>query len=168
MTSSTRPKPNRNRTNLFLDIAIFAGFVLAGAPHGTGIPIHEWLSIVLIGALVIHLLLHWTWIVNTIKRFGANSMGRNRANFLLNALLFIDVVVIMFTGVMISEAALPAFGIKLPAGFAWGRLHHQSANLGVLLMALHIALHWRWIVGMVSKHVLRRIPAAPVAPQVKS
>jgi hypothetical protein len=152
-------KPNRNRVNLYLDIALFMAFLLADAPHGTGIPVHEWLSIALIAVLIVHLLLHWTWIVNTVKRFVGNGMGRNRVNFVLNALLFVDVVVIMFSGIMISRAALPALGIAVPAGFAWRRLHDQSATLGILLLALHVALHWRWIVAMASKHVLRR-PAA--------
>jgi hypothetical protein len=155
-------KPNRNRINLYLDIALFAAFLLADAPQGTGIPVHEWLSVALIAALIVHLLLHWTWIVNTIKRFTANGMGRNRANFVLNTLLFIDVVVIMFSGFMISRAVLPALGISLPAGFAWRRLHDASATAGILLLALHVAIHWRWIVSMFSKYVLRR-PTANTA-----
>ncbi len=153
-------KPGRNRFNLYLDIALFAAFLLADAPHGTGIPVHEWLSIALIIALIVHLLLHWNWITSTIQRFVANGMGRNRVNFVLNSLLFIDVVVIMFSGIMISRAALPALGITVPTGFAWRRLHDQSATAGILLLALHVALHWRWITAMVSKYVGRR-PAAP-------
>ncbi len=150
--------PNRNKLNLYLDLAIFVAFLITMAPRFSGIAVHEWLSIAFAGTAIVHLLLHWTWIVNTIKRFTAASMGRNRANFVLNVLLFIDVVIIMFTGIMISEAALPLFGIRLQAGFAWRGLHDTSANLGILILALHVAIHWRWIVATFSKYVLRRSP----------
>jgi hypothetical protein len=159
------PKLSRNRTNLFLDIAIFVAFLLAGAPHGTGIPVHEWLSIALIGALIVHLLLHWTWIVNTTRRFFGNVGTRNRINYVLNMALFIDVVLIMFTGMMISEAVLPTLSISVPSGFAWRRLHDITANLGVLILALHIAIHWRWITSMTSKYILRRL-ITPTAAEV--
>jgi hypothetical protein len=147
---------SRNRINLFLDIGLFSAFLVTTAPHFSGIAIHEWLSIALIGAFVVHLLLHWTWIANTTRRLFGRTTARNRVNYALNAALFIDMVVIMFSGVMISEAALPAFGVTLTPGFTWRRLHDASANLGLLIFALHVAMHWRWIATMFSKYILRR------------
>jgi len=34
----------------------------------------------------------------------------------------------------------------LPMNFAWRRLHDMSANFALLIMGLHLAMHWNWIV----------------------
>jgi hypothetical protein len=152
-----KAKPSRNRINLFLDIVLFIAFLITTSPHFSGIAVHEWLSIVLIAAFVIHLLLHWSWIVNTTQRLFGKTTGRNRLNYALNVALFIDMVVVMFSGILISEAALPALGIPTAPGFAWRRLHDASANIGLLFFALHVGLHWQWIATMFSKYILRRV-----------
>ena len=61
---------------------------------------------------------------------------------------------------MISEVALPAFGVRLPSGGIWRGLHETSANIAVILLGLHIALHWQWIVNMVKRYVI-----APLLPR---
>ena len=43
---------NRNTLNLFVDIAIFLAFLMAMAPHFSGIAVHAWLSIAF-GAVII-------------------------------------------------------------------------------------------------------------------
>jgi hypothetical protein len=166
----TKTKPSRNRINLYLDIALFAAFLVTTAPRFSGVAIHEWLSIAMIVALVVHLLLHWSWIVNTTKRLVGNTTARNRINYVLNAALFVDMVVIMFSGIMISRAALPLFGITPPPGFAWRGLHDASANIGLFIFALHVGIHWQWIATMFSKYILRRTPklALPAAREVNA
>jgi hypothetical protein len=76
------------------------------------------------------------------------------------------VTVIIFTGPMISESALPLFGIQLAAGGAWRMLHTFSANLFVPIIGLHVALHWHWIVNTM-RHLFVRRPERP-APQLSS
>jgi hypothetical protein len=147
---------NRNTLNLFVDIAIFLAFLVAMAPHFSGIAVHEWLSIALGAAIVTHLLLHWQWIVEVIRRFFGKLQWSARVNYVLNALLFVDVTVVIFTGLMISEAALPQLGIHLTPGGAWRMLHTLTANLFVPLIGLHVALHWQWIFNTVKRLVVRQ------------
>jgi hypothetical protein len=66
------------------------------------------------------------------------------------------VTVVIFTGLMISESAVPMFGIRLVPGGAWHMLHTLTANLFVLLIGLHIALHWQWIINTMKRLVVRR------------
>lgn len=103
-------KPNRSKVNLVVDIVIFLAFLIATAPHFTGIAIHEWLGLAFGAAIVTHLLLHWQWIVETTKRIFSKLPGKTRLNYALNILLFIDVTLIAFTGIMISKSALPTRG----------------------------------------------------------
>lgn len=137
---------NSNRTKLILDIGTFIAFLITMDPRFSGLAIHEWLSLALAGTIIVHLLLNWDWIVNvTVRLFGkANSSAR--INYVLNWLLLIDGILIMLSGIMISEVAIPALGLNLPMNFAWRRLHDTSANLALLIMGLHLAMHWNWIV----------------------
>lgn len=137
---------NSNRTKLLLDIGTFLAFLVTMDPRFSGLAIHEWLSIALAGTIVVHLLLNWDWIVNVTKRFFIKATNGARVNYVLNWLLFIDGILIMLSGIMISESAMPTLGIVLPVNFAWRRLHDTSANFALLIMGLHLALHWNWIV----------------------
>lgn len=149
-----RAPRNRNVVNLAVDLAIFVAFLIAMEPHVSGVAVHEWLSIAFGAAIVTHLLLHWQWLVGVTKRFFGKVSRQARLNYVLNALLFIDMTVVIFTGLMVSEAALPLFGIRLPHDGFWMGLHHLSADLSVLLLGLHIALHWQWIVNATRRHLI--------------
>lgn len=154
---SQKPVTSQTKTKLWLDVLIFIAFLITMDPHSSGIAIHEWLSLAMIGTMVVHLLLNWDWIAQLSSRFFGNVGGQNRINYILNWLLFIDGTMIMVSGIMISEAALPAMGIQLPAGFAWRRLHDMSANLGLLLLGIHTALHWGWIVNAFRRYLIQPI-----------
>ncbi|MBK9712688.1 MAG: DUF4405 domain-containing protein [Kouleothrix sp.] len=156
-------QPNRNKLNLAIDLAIFLAFLVAMAPRFSGIPIHEWLSIAFGAAIVTHLLLHWQWIIQVAKRFFGKTQWSARINYLLNILLFIDTTVIIFTGLMISQSALPLLGIDVAGGGSWRRLHSLSADFAVFLTGLHVALHWQWIVSMTKRFVIAPLsPSRPV------
>ncbi len=143
-----------NRTKLLLDIVTFLAFLITMDPHFSGLAIHEWLSLALAATIVVHLLLNWEWIVNVTKRLFVKATNGARVNYVLNWLLFLDGILIMLSGIMISEAALPAMGILLPLNFAWRRLHDMSANLALIIMGLHIAMHWNWIVTTLKRMLL--------------
>ena len=142
---------NRNTVNLIVDSAIFIAFLVAMAPRFSGLAIHEWLGIAFGAAIITHLLLHWQWLVEITKRFFGKAQWSARINYILNMLLFVDITIIIFTGLMISETALPQLGITLARSGGWRMLHTLSANLFVALVGLHIALHWHWIVTMVKR-----------------
>ncbi|MCA2001654.1 MAG: DUF4405 domain-containing protein [Chloroflexi bacterium] len=148
---------SQTKTKLWLDILIFIAFLITMDPHSSGLPVHEWLSLAMIGAMTVHLLLNWDWIAQISSRFFRSAGGQNRINYILNWLLFINGTLIMISGIMISEAALPALGVQLPAGFAWRRLHDMSANLGLLLLGIHTALHWGWIVTAFRRYLVQPV-----------
>jgi hypothetical protein len=147
----------KNQTNakLVIDVLIFVVFLIAMDPHSSGIAVHEWLTTASLAALGVHLLLSWDWIVQTTGRFMGKTSNQARINYVLNWLLFIDGTVIMLSGFMISESLLPALGITLPTNFAWRSLHDLSANLFLLLLGLHTALHWNWIVDTFKRYIFQ-------------
>jgi len=141
--------------NLLVDGIIFIAFLIIMAPHFTGIALHEWLSIAFGVTIVTHLLLHWAWIVTTTQRLFAHLPRQTRLNHTLNLLLFIDMTLVIFTGFMISESALPALGIKLAQSGLWHMLHTTTANIALGLVGLHVGLHWQWLVNSFNQYVLK-------------
>jgi hypothetical protein len=158
---------SQTKSKWWVDVLIFIGFLITMDPHTSGLAIHEWLSLSMIGAMVVHLLLNWDWIAEITRRFLGKLGGQNRINYILNWLLFIDGTLIMISGIMISEIALPLMGIQLPLGFAWRRLHDMSANIALLLLGIHTALHWNWIVSTFNKYLIQPVVRLFSAKQKK-
>jgi hypothetical protein len=144
----------KNQTNLVIDLGIFAAFLVAMDPGITGIPVHEWLSLALAGTIVIHLLLHWDWIIQVATRYFRQLWHSSRLNFLLDLLLFISFTGIMVSGLMISRSILPALNIQINGGFSWRRIHSLTADLSMWLVAIHFGLHWRWTWNMFKRAIL--------------
>ncbi|MCC6906055.1 MAG: DUF4405 domain-containing protein, partial [Anaerolineae bacterium] len=119
--------------------------------------VHEWLSLALAAAVVCHLLLNWNWIVAVTRRFLDSTPWRVRLSAVVNVLLFIDMTILIFSGVLISEVVLPLSGINLPYEPAWRVLHTLSANLSLWLMGVHLALSWSWIVRAFRDIVVRPV-----------
>jgi hypothetical protein len=147
----------QNASKLLVDLIIFVGFLLAMDPRSTGITIHEWFTIAGVAVLIIHLLLNWSWIVQITTRFFKNMPGRTRLNYVLNVLLFIDMTIIMFTGIIISQSFLPFLGISVQGNFLWRGLHNTTSNLFIVILGSHLALHWSWIVRTTRHYIAQPI-----------
>lgn len=146
------------RKNWWLDVGLFAAFLISTAPHFTGMAIHEWLGLALGATVVVHLLFHWQWLVSVTRRFLRRLPGATRLNWALNLLLFLAFITVVLSGVLISESALPLLGIQLAPNTAWRGLHTLSADLALILVAVHVGLHWPWLVATFRRIIWR--PAA--------
>lgn len=158
-----RKQGNRNAVNLAVDIVIFLFFLVVEAPKFSGLAIHEWLGIAIGAGVLTHVLLHWSWVIEISKRFFGKAQAIARVNYVLNLLLFIALTTIIFTGLMISEVAMPALGITVAQNGLWRGVHTAAANLFILLIALHVALHWQWLANLLRRasgtsDIARRTP----------
>ncbi|MCA0350468.1 MAG: DUF4405 domain-containing protein [Chloroflexi bacterium] len=171
-TATNVKKGNRTKTNYVVDLVIGLSFLIATAPNATGEPIHEWLSMGLAVMVVTHLLLHWQWIVAITKKIFRKVAWQQRINYILNIRkvawqqrinyilnigLFIDMTIIMFTGIMISKTVVPLLGLELPNNMTWRSLHGLASDAGVFLIGLHLALHWDWIVRTSKRYLIQPI-----------
>jgi cytochrome b561 len=118
----------------------------------TGLTLHEWIGIAITLLVLIHILLSWTWIPASSRRLTAPRSGRTRVNYLLNFCLFASMAVVIVSGVLISEVALPALGIKAtPDDFGWDRLHGRFSDFVVIFAGLHLAINWDWSIAAAKK-----------------
>ena len=58
---------------------------------------------------------------------------------------------------MISESALTLLGIQTARGGIWKQLHSLSADTVVFVAGAHVALNWRWIVGVVRQYIVKPV-----------
>jgi hypothetical protein len=145
------------KKKLILDFIMFGAFLVASNPHLTGIAIHEWLSLSLAGAAITHLLINWEWIVNVGKSFFRKIWHQSRLNFVVDTLFFIAMTGVMFSGLLISESVLATFGIQLDMDRNWKSIHVLLSDASVILLGIHFALHWKWVVTNIGRYVLNPI-----------
>ncbi|NPV75003.1 MAG: DUF4405 domain-containing protein [Anaerolineae bacterium] len=141
------------KTNLWLDIGVFTGFLVAMNPALTGIAIHEWFSLALAVALVVHLLLHWQWVTAVVLRFFRRLFHTSRLKFIVDVLLFTVFTAVIMSGIMISRSLTSVFGFSLNASHLWRFVHSASADVSLVLVGLHFALNWNCVVAMVKRYI---------------
>lgn len=140
-------KPNMNKTKFVLDILLTAAFVVSMKPVFTGENWHEWIGIGLGGAAIIHILINLKWVISVTRRFFGKVPRQARINYLLNLLLFVSFFLTVISGLMISKNLNTAQALSLSrdASMNWKQIHAWIPNVTLLIIGVHLALHWKWI-----------------------
>ncbi|MFM2309702.1 MAG: hypothetical protein RLY87_1824 [Chloroflexota bacterium] len=146
----------RTITTAIIDFIILVLFIGAAEPRPTGILWHEWLGIAFGVIAIVHIYRSWDWIIAGLTRLFGHQTAATRFSLILNILVFVTMTIAVASGVAISREALKTLGLTWLTNNAWRSLHGLSAEVSVLLVAVHIAMHWKWIVGLFK----RRAPVA--------
>lgn len=158
-------KINSNKLNLFLDTAIALAFVVTMEAHFTGIHYHEVLGVAIAVVFLVHLILHWRWVMGVTKQFMQTPFRMHEARFkyVLNLAVLIVIAVSIVSGIMISSTL--GFTLPLdPRVYNDARyLHIGSSGLSLLLIGLHIAVDWKWII-VNTKKFLFNVSFPPAKP----
>lgn len=142
-----------------LDTVLLVAYVALQEPGGaTGFVLHEWIGLGFIPLFVLHLVLSRRWIVATWHRLWKPSTLRARINFLLNLSLFTMMSIVIVSGLVVSEYALPAAGVHTAQTQRWEQLHNFTSSLIAPIIALHLALNWDWIVRTALRYSGRSAP----------
>src|SRR5258708_32202789 len=118
----------------------------------------------MVGMVFAHLLLAWSWIASQSRRLFAMQSARARINYLLNLSLFAGVTAVIFSGILISQRAIPTLtGTKAAPDmdWRWDTLHNQFSQAVVILSGFHLAINWDWALPAAEK-VLRRARGGPL------
>lgn len=153
-TTAQRSPGSTIRTNLVLDIGLLVVFLLMYERRGTGASLHEWLGVAMSSMLIIHILLHWEWVVAVTRRFFGTTSRQARLNSVLDRMLFIALTTTLVSGLMVSESILPLVGLQAVGGRFWHWLHTFAADGVFWLVAVHIALHWQWLANAIQRHMI--------------
>jgi hypothetical protein len=150
VTVSRRRILARTRLDFWLDALLLVAYTLAYSLGFTGLATHEWLGIGLGVALLVHLTLHWDWVIRTTRKLLRRD-GRERLIWAVNLLLLVTMTLCVASGILISEVALPELGITVPLSSFWRQVHDTTATLTLILVPVHAALRWRWIAGVARR-----------------
>lgn len=142
------------KTNLVLDIVIFIAFLVIASPKMTGNTIHEWLGVAFTATLVTHLLFHWHWLVEVTTKFFKNFFSQSRLNYVVDMLFFVAMTAALLSGLLISKDVMSFLGIQLNVSHSLESLHRLASDASVILLGIHFALHWKWIVTNLKKYIV--------------
>lgn len=144
-------KKSLQKTRYIMDILLLVSFMIVSAPQATGVPLHEWFSLVFIVPFVIHILLHWDWFIKSFKRLFTKLPSRERFNIIWNYLLYFMMLLGFVSGFLVSVALIPAFNIDLQIQDFWSKIHHDACTLLFPMLGVHLALHWNFVTKLTKQ-----------------
>jgi len=133
----------------------------------TWIEIHIWASVALVMVILLHVILHWSWIVETTKRiksFICKGLRRVIEIYVLAVVLFILFLFELFSGfviwlflprgvldyyAMISGYGQTFWGLQRNC---WVDIHAWIAIIMLSFIIIHVIMHWKWIVCVLRKN----------------
>ena len=141
----------RLKMTFWLDIALLVSVCALQTVRFTGLVVHEWLGLAMIAMILAHLLFSWSWIVTQSRRFCAKQTARERTNYLLNFAFFFIVTGAIFSGILVSQKAIPTLtGARVSAdemNMRWAMLHEDLGATILFLVAFHLAINWDWLLA---------------------
>jgi hypothetical protein len=72
----------------------------------------------------------------------------------------------MLSGLLVSHYVLRAVGVSVTPTAVWVNTHRWSADATILLLLVHFALHWRWILRAAGKLGRPRVRAREDDPVI--
>lgn len=142
-----------DKRDIAIDLAALALYLIVANPALTGISIHEWLGLALLALFLVHASLHVDWAHEALKTAATRPTWVRTGNLALDVLIFVAFMVVVVSGLLISGAVLPAFGLYAQGYYFWDPLHAMSAKALLALLLVHVVVHWRWLTGMFRKGV---------------
>lgn len=138
---------DKKRIKMILDSVMTVLMLLLMKVAFVGLLFHELLGIGVFLLFFLHNILNWTCTKSIIKKlFSPTLQGKVRFGMILNFLLFFSVTMIVGTGVLMSES-LFNFRLSLTQTSIVSAVHHTLSYLTLLLLAVHIGLHWTAIMA---------------------
>jgi hypothetical protein len=133
--------------------------------------LHTWAGVGLIGIAIVHLALHWPWVINMTRRAVNELTGRcgcmnarGRWNLILNIVVALSFILSAFSGV---------YFLFFPAGrsqpdpmfllsrASWDLIHTWAGVIWIAAVMIHFAIHWKWVTKVSGKMLRRLSPARP-------
>ncbi len=140
-----------------LDVLMLAVIALMYRKQALGLAFHEIGGLLLIGIFFVHKGLNFKWIRRvTVKLRTADN--RTRLMWIVDALMLVAFLIVGVSGIMISKVAFPGLAVQ---GGPWKSLHYGCAALSLILVGVHLGLHYRYLKGIFSRWI--RLPRAVAA-----
>ncbi len=124
--------------------------------------LHLWFGILMIVAAVVHIIVHWKWIISMGKRIfheithrEKRFNNRSRFNLLINAAVGLGFILAAISGIYLffvpgGRNAIPDPMIIFTRT-TWDLIHTWSGVMMIAAASVHFAIHWKWVTKVTSK-----------------
>lgn len=125
--------------------------------------IHTWTGVLMIAIILIHIPLHWHWVVNMTRRMFREMFSRDKSlnqrsrfNVLVNVLVGLSFILAAVSGIYLlfvpggPDSALTD-PVLLFSRTTWDLIHTWSGVALVLAGLAHFAIHWKWVTKVTRK-----------------
>ena len=202
--AQTRTLSKQTRNNWLVDAALFLGavvstitgiyflFLSVGGYQGGRNPLygvtllfereiwddlHTWFGIAMILAAVIHITIHWNWIINmtkkTIREITQRENrfnNRSRFNVGINILIGVSFLLTALSGVYFIFFPGGSHGVGDPVFLfsrtTWDLIHTWAGIVLIDAAVVHFSIHWGWVAKVTSKMFRpRTIPSNEMTAQ---
>ena len=129
---------------IILDIIMTILFIALMDTAITGLNLHESIGLGICGAFLVHKLLNLDWIKRIMNKLHSKKAG-NKMKIMLavDMLLLAGITLIVVSGIFISEVVFVQFDLQ--SALPWKDIHIVSSYGTMILIAVHLGLHWKMI-----------------------
>lgn len=137
----------KRKFQIVIDIIMILSLPVLMAYSLVGEAAHEWIGATILILFVVHHVLNIWWFKSFVK--GKYTPVRVFGT-VINLLLFADMFCLAVSGMVLSRYVFSFLPIEGGASFARS-IHMLGSYWGLVLMSLHIGLHWAMVLGMIRK-----------------
>jgi hypothetical protein len=123
--------------------------------------LHTWGGVAMIAAAIIHLVIHWPWVVNMVRRTFNELAGkcgcmnsRGRWNLIINIVVGFSFLVTALSGIyflFVPGGRGATDPMILFTRATWDFIHTWAGVLLIIAAVTHFAVHWKWITKVTGK-----------------
>jgi hypothetical protein len=144
------------RTKWMVDVGLCIAFLASFLLDLTGLELHQWIGVAASGLAAYHLVAHWTWVRTVTARFLGKVSNRARLYYAIDASILGGFAAIGLSGLVISSW----LNLPLNRYDLWRTVHVWVSIATLVLTALKLVLHRRWLAATTRKVLSRRTPDA--------
>ncbi|WP_434311221.1 DUF4405 domain-containing protein [Hominifimenecus sp. rT4P-3] len=113
---------------------------------------HEWMGAGMFALFIAHHLLNWNWYKSIFK---GKYTALRTLTLCGDMLVLAAMIAQMYSGIVMSRYVFAFLPMGGSMSFA-RRLHILGAYWGLLLMSLHLGLHWNMVIHMLRNHICEK------------
>lgn len=130
--------------NFFIDVVLLALFVAELSFHYLPKVLHEILGVIMLALAIFHVAINFRRFESLFKDISPKKFFAIE----INLALIIAMAIILFTGVCMSNYLFPdVVGSSLRRSVTIQNLHKSAPYIMLILIGVHIGLHWRELRG---------------------
>lgn len=117
--------------------------------------LHTWGGVAMIVAAIVHLAIHWPWVVSMARRTWNEMTGkraglnwRGRFNLIINASVALSFALTALSGIyflFVPGGRWAADPMLLFPRTTWDLIHTWAGAALIASAVIHFAIHWKWV-----------------------